>query len=175
METLKCKRCEYILKDIGNNSTRIKIENDIKGNYYSHLNDTIYLNNKEKADIEELIILCHECRHSIQDKKLHLINMIASNLEILLFIIIIILEITNIRCNILFVFYILSFLICISVRTHLETDAIKNSFYMAKQYAQENQINKLKEKSKKHVWIQFFNIYIFKVIRLIIVISLLMI
>jgi len=85
-----------ILKYLGNTHTKVEKKEGFMGNYYSHLIDTIYLSegfekketpvaakdiNKKAA---ELVTICHECIHSTQNKHMHLINTILSNLSIVL-------------------------------------------------------------------------------------------
>lgn len=91
---------ENITKDIlsclGNTHTKVELKEDFKGNYYSYFTDTIYIAkdfatqkipsavksvNKKAA---ELIVVCHECIHSIQNKIMHILNTVFSNLSIIL-------------------------------------------------------------------------------------------
>lgn len=85
-----------VLEYLGNTHTKIERKEGFMGNYYSHLIDTIYIAeafetkevpgavksiNKKAA---ELITVCHECIHSIQNKYVHLVNTIFSNLSLVL-------------------------------------------------------------------------------------------
>lgn len=74
---------------VGNKTTTIKLDGEIKNSYYVYLTDTIYLsdNKKSRDSVERVVLLCHEIIHSIQNKTLQAINFILSNLEILLFVI----------------------------------------------------------------------------------------
>lgn len=169
----KKKKCERILDDLNNNKTKVIIENDIKGNYYSYINDTIYLNGKEnKKSEEETVLLCHECYHSVQSKTKHALNMIISSIEPVLFIILLIFAIINKERTCLNIIYFCSLILSIIIRTNLEQEAINKSFSMATKYENEEIISDLKEKSKKYVILQFFNIFIFKLIRGIIILVL---
>lgn len=91
---------ENIVKDIlnylGNTNTQVETKQDFKGNYYSYLTDTIYIakdfeNTKTPSAAKninkkaaELVVVCHECIHSIQSKCMHILNTIFSNLSIVL-------------------------------------------------------------------------------------------
>ena len=70
--------CKEILADIGNEHTKLKLDNQIKNSYYIYLNDTIYLADIKKVReiYTRVIIISHECRHTIQSKLLQKTNFI---------------------------------------------------------------------------------------------------
>ncbi len=116
-----------VLNYLENNTTKIVFDDDIKGNYYVFLNDTIYIT-KNISEFSRLTVICHECIHSIQSKILHGINFILSNIEIIIFISCLLLKLFNIFENIVNVVYPVVCFICIIPRIILENDAIDRSF-----------------------------------------------
>ena len=85
-----------ILNYLGNTHTKLELKEDFKDNYFSYLTDTIYIAKKfEKQKVPnaakhinkkaaELILICHECIHSKQNELLHILNIIFSNMSIVL-------------------------------------------------------------------------------------------
>lgn len=141
-----------ILQDLGNNHTNIKYISEYNGNYYNYITDTIYISNSEKTkkipkklkdfnqDVGQAIMLLHECIHSIQNKVLHVLNLVFSNLSLILGIILVILKIFNKKhFGINIVEIVLLLLACI-IRGVLEYDAIKRSVILTKQYVKSNVI-----------------------------------
>ena len=75
---------KQILKYLGNEHTQVERKQGFMGNYYSPLIDTIYIaENFETKEMPkgvenlnkkaaELIVVCHECIHSMQTKVIHL-------------------------------------------------------------------------------------------------------
>ena len=77
-----------ILKHISNYTTNVEKnkEKNEKISYYNVNNDKIVI--KDTCDLKDcsrLIQICHECVHSIQDKKLLKLHFIFSNINILYF------------------------------------------------------------------------------------------
>lgn len=89
-------KVKQILEYLGNYHTNVERKQGFMGNYYSPLIDTIYIaENFENAEIPkdakdmnkkaaELIVLCHECIHSVQSKCLHLLNTLFASISIVL-------------------------------------------------------------------------------------------
>ena len=87
---------KQILNHLGNEHTKVERKQGFMGNYYSPLIDTIYIaeefentkmpNGTEKINKKaaELIVVCHECVHSVQNKSLHLLNTLFANLSLIL-------------------------------------------------------------------------------------------
>lgn len=136
----KLPKNEKIAKDVlsyfSNNTTKVVIDDDIKGNYYVFLNDTIYISNNPKnknaSDFTRLTVTCHECIHSIQSKLEHLINYVFSNIELITFIVFFILKLFNVFNNQINIVYPIICVISILPRLHLENDAISRSFNLTK-------------------------------------------
>lgn len=128
-----------ILKKLGNNDTKIKLDDDIKNSYYVFVNDTIYLANNEKArkDYSRLCLISHECWHSIQSKIMQKINFILSNIEIILFVICAVLLLFKLNFIFVPILYGLIVISSLIVRFILEFDAIKNSVILSKNYIEE--------------------------------------
>lgn len=122
------------LEKLNNKTTKIVFDNDIQGNYYVFLNDTIYLSNKDADKYKRLTVICHECIHSMQNKALQLINFLFSNLEVIIFIIFSALKFFNLFGNILTYLYIAIIVISLIPRFILEIDASLKSIKLTKEY-----------------------------------------
>lgn len=129
-----------VLKKLNNTTTKVKKDDDIKGNYYVFLNDTIYLSNKNKngKEYSRLTLICHECIHSIQSKILQMINFIFSNLEIIIFTICLFLKIILKKENYIDEIYIISAIVSIIPRFILEIHASLSSISLTKEYLLDN-------------------------------------
>lgn len=133
-----------ILNFLNNEHTKVEIKEDFKGNYYSYINDTIYLAknfeqqkmpSKAKTinkDVAELIVTCHECIHSIQNKYLHILNTIFSNLSIICTLLCVAIRILGVSFLWLKIVAMSVILISIVLRLFLEIDAISGSLNLAK-------------------------------------------
>jgi len=128
---------KYTLEKLNNKTTKIVFDNDIKGNYYVFLNDTIYLSNKDADKYKRLTVICHECVHSIQNKALQLINFIFSNLEVIIFVIFAILKLLNKFTNTLTWTYLTVVIISLIPRFILEIHASLKSITLTKEYVNE--------------------------------------
>jgi len=134
---------KHILKKINNEHTKVELKEDFKGNYYSYVVDTIYIaknfgNKKVPKSVEnmnkkaaELIVVCHECIHSIQNKYMHILNTIFSNLSMILTIISIVIGVLWTSPLWLKIATIIALLISIIIRLILEVGAINNSIKLA--------------------------------------------
>ena len=107
-----------ILKKLKNNSTKVKLDNDIKNSYYVFVNDTIYLASNKKAneDYSRLCLIAHECWHSIQSKLIQKINFILSNIELVLFIICAVILLLKLNYIIIPIIYTLVVLLSLLIR-----------------------------------------------------------
>ncbi len=175
--------CKNILKLVNNTTTKIKIEENDKNSYYVFLNDTIYLSNRQTSKDRKdsrLVLICHECIHSVQSKVLQWINFILANLELVLFVIAIILKYIFKQEGIV-ISYIVINILSIIVRTILEADASLRSIQIVKKHldsAKNNENEKEKEqidikKIKRKMLLTLpafvFFLFGFKVMRLIII------
>ena len=157
--------CNSILKKLNNNSTKIAEMSTIKGNYYSSINDTIYISNvsKNASDENRVIVIAHECIHSIQNKVVQLANTVISNLYLILLLVTIILLFFKI--DIIFILFPVM-LLNIVVREYLELNAVTKSkdvfLDYVKEYLSEEEIFNLDEYFSKEInkakYLYFFKI-----------------
>ena len=148
---------EEITKDVldylNNNHTKVIEKEDFKGNYYSFLTDTIYLaknfeNTKIPKELEgvdkragEIIVISHECIHSIQSKAFHFLNVIFSNLTIVLGLICMLLTVFNSKNQIINVITEVIVLFGIAVRLFLEAEAVNKSTVVAREVVKKYNID----------------------------------
>ncbi len=141
-----------ILKELGNSTTKIKLDKDIKNSYYVYLKDTIYLadNERNNTGVSRVCLIAHECKHSVQSKLLQKLNFIFSNIEIILFLVTFILLIffDNLPLTIIYTTFALISLI---PRIILEIDAVLSSTKIAKKYLE----SKLEEKEAEMIHMQY--------------------
>lgn len=174
--------CKDILKLLGNNNTKVIKVADIKGSYYAYINNTIYLSQKslDKEIEKSLVVLCHECIHSIQNKHLHKLNFIFSNIEILFSIILfIIIYLKSSFLLISIIVYLLTLFLSISTRIILEKDAVKRSFELSKECLNNNifecngsRIEKLKERASRVIIIMYLSLFWKKIVKIILMVLL---
>ena len=129
------KVCEEILKKLGNNNTKINLEENKNLTYYSVISDTITIANISDT-FTRIQTIAHECLHSKQNRKILLFNFIFSNIYLLYFIIVVILTIINVIKEPMIQIFIISILgfIYYAIRGYLETDAMTKAPYIAKEY-----------------------------------------
>ena len=148
--------CKTILKQLGNNTTKIEEDKKSEVTLYIAIQDKISIGNTHES-FTRIQTIAHECLHSIQDRKMLIFIFIYSNMYLLYFTIICILVIIRRIDNIMLysnIFLILSF-IYYAIRVFLENDAIIKSQYVAKEYMQkqevitEEEINKIFEGFQK--------------------------
>lgn len=142
-----------VLEYLNNNHTKIIEKEDFKGNYYSFLTDTIYLaknfeNTKVPKEVENvdkrvgnLIVIVHECIHSIQSKIIHILNIIFSNLTIILGILSVMLALFNAKNQAINIITEIIVLFGIIVRLYLEIEAINKSTIVAKEIVKKYNID----------------------------------
>lgn len=127
--------CKNILKKQGNNHTKVVALNTNRGGYYSYINDSIYISSGNSNNkLKDIVVICHECIHSNQSKYLHIANIVASNLEILIFILAILSMIFGVTTIPILMVYIAICIISIVIRCILEFPAMINSFEIAKEF-----------------------------------------
>ncbi len=132
--------CKEILELLDNNSTKIKLDEDIKNSYYVFFNDTIYLSDREKNKTcyQRVCFIAHECIHSIQNKTIQVINFVLSNVELIAFIIALICMLFKTNTNLIFYIYLLINVISAIPRLILEIDAVIKSIYLSAKYIKNN-------------------------------------
>lgn len=134
-----------ILKYLGNKHTRVERKQGFMGNYYSSLIDTIYIAEKfENAKVPkgmenvnpkaaELIVVCHECIHSVQNKMLHILNIMFANFSMILAVICIFIALFSTSTLWLTIVSSALLLTSMVVRLMLEYGAINGSIKLAKE------------------------------------------
>ena len=177
--------CKDILKQIRNDSVKVELDNTSSTSLYVFLTNTIYIANKKiksKRSVEEqnkskLLVITHECAHSIQSKIMQFINFVLSNLEIFLTVLFIKFVLKN-HSPILTYIYVGVFIFSILVRHYLEMDATINSVKIVTKYLlsakiEKEKIIKLTKYYKKELIkalpLFVLSLYITKIARLIIV------
>ena len=138
-------------------------------------------NNKKSIDEQnksKLLIIAHECAHSIQSKILQVINFVLSNSEFVLFAIALISHIFFKKYEILVNSYVVISLLSIVIRWYLEMNATIGSVKIASQYMLQNNVAKknvneliryYKKELLKALPLFLIWLYMFKIIRLILV------
>ncbi len=144
--------CNDYLKKLNNSGIEVKQE-ESEASYYMVMQNKIIIGNISKS-YTRIQTIAHECIHTIQNKKILKANVIVSNIYIIYFLIIFVLEILNELPykNIFFVALILIGFVYYSIKTYLENDAMIKAKYLAKEYMEEiklsgeNEINKIVSK-----------------------------
>lgn len=144
------KICKDMLIKLNNNSDiKIKKESEYNSCLYTIFNNTITIG-KFKQDYMKIQTLAHECIHSCQNKRTLWANFIFSNIYIIYFITILILEFFNKlpHSNIHIIILIFASIIHYILRFTLEFEAMLKAKYIAKEYIEENKILNEEEKNK---------------------------
>lgn len=178
--------CKDILTVVNNEDVNIEIDEKSKSSLYVFLTNTIYISNKtNKAKSEgdqkksKVLVVAHECAHSIQSKTMQLINFILANLEIILFIVVILARVFFKKYDILVSSYVLISMMSILVRWYLEMNATINSVKLTIKYMLINKIDNMqikelvgfyKKELLKTLPLFIISLFISKIARLIIVI-----
>jgi len=141
--------CKDILRKLNNENVKVKIEPEYTSCLYTIFNDTITIG-RFKQIYMKLQTIAHECIHSCQNKKTLWANFIVSNIYLIYFIFILILELCNCLPYANMHILILTFLSLIQyiLRNTLETDAMIKAKYIAKEYIEENKILNKEEEEK---------------------------
>ena len=179
--------CIDILKQINNENVKFEMDDSSRTSLYVFLTNTIIISNKKvktKKSVDEqnkskLLVTAHECAHSIQPKTMQWLNFILTNIEIIMFLVILfitfILKYTNPILN--YIYLCLS-LFSIAIRHYLEMDATIKSVKITSKYLQNNGVEKdkiidlvkyYKKQLLKTVPLFVLSLYITKIARLMIV------
>ena len=144
------KICRDILKKINNNrEVKIKIDEEYSSCIYTIFNNTIILG-KFKQNYMKIQTIAHECIHSCQNKRTLWANFIFTNIYLIYFAFIVILELFNVLpyANIHTIILIFLGIIQYIIRFSLENEAMIKARYIAKEYIEENRILEEEEKKK---------------------------
>lgn len=186
------KYINEILKHLDNTHTKVESRENFKGNYYNYLTDTIYVGGKfenaklpsKKDNVNKkaamFIVACHECIHSIQSKCIHILNMIFSNISVILTIIAIILGLFIEKHMTIKMLTIICVVISMIIRFVLEIHAIKESTNIASIIIKTTEIDGVSEEDiqnskkymDKHKYVAFLGMILDKIVLLILVLLL---
>ena len=192
MENILSKKpqeiCKEILELIDNKDVKVEVNSDEKSSLYVFLNNTIYIScnekkskDKEKSERSKLLVMAHECRHSIQNRVVQMLNFILSNLEIVLFVALLVMKVMF-KVNLKYVafLYFLIAICSIFIRLFLELDAVINSVKIVTRYLFKNNVDKVKTQNlqkyyKKEIMktlpVFILWLFLFKIIRLMIIVG----
>ena len=133
--------CKSYLKMLNNDSVEIEENKDSQTSLYIAVTNKISIANVRNT-YTRIQTIAHECLHSVQDRKLLMFNFWFSNVYLLYFLIISILEIFNILPykNIFLIILILLSFVYYMVRAFLENDAMIKAKYLAKDYMENMKI-----------------------------------
>ena len=141
--------CEDVLKIINNESVNIETEENAKSSLYVFLNNTIYISNKtnnkkskEEQNKAKVLVIAHECAHSIQPKVWHIINFVLSNIELLLFVTSVLICVFFNRYTSLVNSYAIISILSIGIRWYLEMNATINSVKITIKYFTNSGVDK---------------------------------
>lgn len=142
-----CKEMQKIV----DSKCDIKLDDSTKSSAYIFLNNQIILSNNEdsKKNYSRVLFIAHECIHSIQPKKVLLLNFILFNLmnlyNILTLIILLLLDIKS--YEIIAIAMLISFA-QVYVKISLEVDAVYRSLILSEEYLKDKNCDKLIERYK---------------------------
>jgi len=142
--------CKDILKKIKNDKdVKIKVDQEYNSCVYTIFDNTITIG-KFKRNYMKVQTIAHECIHSCQNKKTLWSNFIFTNIYLIYFAIIVILELSNILpcADIYILILIFLSLIQYIIRFSLENDAMMKARFIAEEYIEENRILAEEEKNK---------------------------
>lgn len=180
--------CKEILELIDNKDVKVEVNSGEKSSLYVFLNNTIYISgnekkskDKEKAESSKLLVMAHECRHSTQDKVFQMLNFALSNLEIVLFVALLVMKVIF-KLNLKYVAFLYFLIVSCSIfiRLFLELDAVINSVKIVTKYLFRNNVDKVEiEKLQKYYKKEIIKtlplfilwLFLFKIIRLMIIVG----
>ena len=141
--------CKSYLKMLNNDTVKIEENKDSETSLYIAITNKISIANVRNT-YTRIQTIAHECLHSVQDRKLLMFNFWFSNVYLLYFLIISILEIFNVLTykNIFLIILILLSFVYYMVRAFLENDAMIKARYLAKEYMENMKISTKEEIEK---------------------------
>ena len=133
--------CKYVLNKLHNNKVKIEENKDTQTCLYIAVTDKIIIADV-KNSYTRIQTICHECLHSIQNRKMLLFNFVYSNLYLLYFAITLGLGVFNKvpNKNVFFSLMIIFSYVYYFIRSYLENDAMIKARYLAKEYMEETNI-----------------------------------
>jgi len=160
--------CKEMLEKFNKQDVKVKVDSEYNSCLYTVFNNTITIG-KFKQDYMKPQTIAHECIHSGQNKITLWSNFIISNIYLIYFVVIIILEFLNKLdySNIhIIILIFLSFIQSI-IRNILENEAMFKAKFVAKEYIEEKKILNKDEQQKllieydkiNQIGIPFINYY----------------
>lgn len=133
--------CKNILKKLRNENVIIEQTEESKTSLYVAVSNKIIIANI-RENFTRVQTIAHECLHSVQNRKMLLVNFIFSNLYLIYFVLICILTVLGITKNGMLNVAILTItsFIYYAIRSYLETDAMTKAGFVAKEYIEENNL-----------------------------------
>lgn len=142
--------CRDILKKLRNDKdVKIKGDEEYNSCVYTIFDNTITIG-KFKRNYMKVQTIAHECVHSCQNQKTLWSNFIFTNIYLIYFVLIVILEIFNVLpyANIHTIILIFLGIVQYIIRFSLENEAMIKARFIAKEYIEENRILEENEKEK---------------------------
>lgn len=141
--------CKYVLNKLNNNKVKIEENKDTQTCLYIAVTDKIIIANV-KNSYTRIQTICHECLHSIQNRKMLLFNFVYSNLYLLYFAITLGLGVFNKvpNKNVFFCLMIIFSYVYYFIRSYLENDAMIKARFLAKEYMEDTNISNKEEINK---------------------------
>ena len=138
--------CKYILNKLNNSTVKIVEDKEAKTSMYIALSDKIIIADVKRS-YTRIQTIAHECLHSVQKRKMQVFNFIYSNIYLLYFIIVTILD--KLQDSMLYIAIMILFsYIYYFVRSYLENDAMIKAKYLAKEFMEEVKISSDEEIDK---------------------------
>ena len=133
--------CKYVLNKLHNSKVKIEEDKETKTCLYIAVTDKIIIADV-KNSYTRIQTICHECLHSIQNRKMLLFNFVYSNLYLLYFAVTLVLGVFSKvpNKNIFFCLMIIFSYVYYFIRSYLENDAMIKARYLAKEYMEETDI-----------------------------------
>ena len=141
--------CKHILKKLGNREVKVEEDKNQKTCLYIAITNKIII-----ADVKEsytkIQTIAHECIHSVQDRKILLLNFIFSNIYLVYFIVTLFLGLLSRISNKMLMLFLMMFFsyIYYYIRSYLENDAMIKARFLAKEYMEEIKISSKDEIDK---------------------------
>ncbi len=140
--------CKSILKKLNNENVTINESSEGDSSFYFVLTNSIIISNAKKT-FSRVQTICHECLHSVQNRKTLLFNFFFSNIYLLYFLVICILTILklNIYPMLFLIILILLGFIYYAVRSNLENSAMLQAKPLAEEYLKEESLSLEEQKT----------------------------
>ena len=138
--------CKNILKKLNNEKVIIEEDKNYESSLFIAISNKIIIGDT-KESFTRIQTICHECLHSVQDRRIQLFNFIYSNIYIIYLIINSIFVILGkIQNKMMFLgLYIFLGYVYFFIRSYLENDAMIKARFLAKEYLEEQNLSTKEE------------------------------